>query len=182
MIKIYGKAIDRSFNHLTFQQLKNILPVIFLFFISIASVAQEVKKIKITELEKTIKESKGPLIVNFWATYCVTCLEELPYYHEMTTKYKSSGLRLLLVSLDMQAAYPKQINTIAKKFNLTAPIFWLDETNADYFCPKVDSSWSGGLPSSLFINNATGYRKFFEDKVAREKLEEQIQAMITSKK
>lgn len=160
--------------------MKRILPII-LILISATVFSQSVKRIKITDLEKTIRESKTPLIVNFWATYCVPCLDEIPYFQEMVQQYKSKGLSLLLVSLDLKEAYPGRIDTIARKLKMKPPINWLDETNADYFCPKVDSSWSGGLPSSLFINNATGYRKFFEDRLSREKLEKEIQALLSAK-
>jgi thiol-disulfide isomerase/thioredoxin len=154
------------------------LLIISLIFLAVTSDAQSIKKIRITDLEKTMRETKGPLIINFWATYCIPCLEEMPYFHEMAKKYKSKGLSLLLVSLDLQEAYPKQISSLAKKLKFTAPIVWLDETNADYFCPKVDPKWSGGLPSSLFINNATGYRKFYEEELSKQKLEDEIRAML----
>lgn len=141
----------------------------------------QIKAIKITELEKTIKESRTPMIVNFWATYCVPCIEEIPYFQDMAKKYKSKGVSLLLVSLDLKAAYPAKIDAMAKRLKLTAPIVWLNETNADYFCPKVDSSWSGGLPASLFVNNIAGYRKFYEDEVSKRTLENEIQAMLEPK-
>ena len=139
---------------------------------------QKIKKIKIMDLEKTINESKGPLIVNFWATYCVPCLREIPSFQQMARQFKDKGVKLLLVSIDMKEAYPSKIIAIAKKLKLNPPVYWLDETNADYFCPKVDSSWYGALPSSLLINNTTGYRKFFEDELSKEKLEKEIQAML----
>ena len=139
---------------------------------------QKIKKIKIMDLEKTINESKGPLIVNFWATYCVPCLKEIPSFQQMANQFKGKGVKLLLVSIDMKEAYPSKIISIAKKLKLNPPVYWLDETNADYFCPKVDSSWSGALPSSLFIYNTKGYRKFFEDELSKEKLEKEIKAML----
>ena len=138
--------------------------IITLSFISAAINAQEVKGVKVTELAKTINESKTPLIVNFWATFCVPCIQEMPYFQEMARQYKSQNVSLLFVSLDLREAYPTKVNEMAKKLNLTSPVVWLNETNADYFCPKIDTSWSGGMPSSLFVNNATGYHKFFEDK------------------
>ena len=122
------------------------------------------------------------MIVNFWATYCVPCLAEIPYFQETAKRYQDKGVKLLLVSLDMRDAYPKQINAIAKKLKLNSPIYWLDESDADYFCPKVDSAWSGALPSSLFINNSSGYRKFFEDELSKEKLDKEIRSMIGAKK
>src|SRR5882672_1101375 len=123
-----------------------------ILFNAIACFSQEIKKIRITELEKTIRESKKPLIVSFWATFCIPCIEEIPYFEESVKGHKKDSIGLLLVSLDLREDYPK-IKPFAAKKKLTAPIVWLNETDADYFCPKVDSSWSGAIPATLFINN-----------------------------
>jgi thiol-disulfide isomerase/thioredoxin len=158
--------------------MSRILIIICLGLLSVAVAGQDVKKIKITDLEKTIKESKTPLIVNFWATFCKPCVEEIPYFQEAIKKYKKDSIRLLLVSLDLQDFYPVKIKSFAARRKFTAPILWLDEYNADYFCPKVDSAWSGAIPASLFVNNRTGYRKFFEEQLSKEKLEKEITAIL----
>jgi thiol-disulfide isomerase/thioredoxin len=152
--------------------------IIALLFLTATINSQEIKKIKITDLEKTIKESKTPLIINFWATFCKPCVEEIPYFQEAIKKYKKDSIRLLLVSLDLQDFYPVKIKSFATRRKFTAPILWLDEYNADYFCPKVDSAWSGAIPASLFVNNRTGYRKFFEEQLSKEKLEKEITAIL----
>src|SRR5438045_7328614 len=141
------------------------------FFIVTNLNGQDVKAINVTELAKTIKESKNPLIVNFWATFCVPCLQEIPYFQELTQQYKPQNVSLIFVSLDLQEAYPLKVNEMAKKLNLLYPVVWLNETNADYFCPKIDTSWTGGMPSTLLVNNSTGYHKFFEDQLSNEKLD-----------
>ena len=157
--------------------MKTCFAIGFLFFTVVLN-AQEVRSIKITELEKTIKESKTPLIVNFWATFCVPCLEEIPYFQELAQQYKSKNVSLVFVSLDLKSAYPAKVNETAKKLKLDYPVVWLNETNADYFCPKVDTSWTGGMPSSLFVNNATGYHKFFEQQLSKAQLTKEIEAMV----
>jgi thiol-disulfide isomerase/thioredoxin len=155
-----------------------------IFLIAIASfigtglVAQEVKSVRITELEKTIKESQGPMIINFWATYCVPCVEEIPYFQEEVKKHEKDGVKLLLVSLDMKSSYPAKVTDFATKRNFTAPKLWLNETDADYFCPKIDPKWSGSIPASLFINNKTGYRKFIEAEMTQEELQKEIAALL----
>lgn len=154
--------------------LKILLICAFLSF-SHSVFSQEIKKIKITDLEKAIKESRTPLIVNFWATFCKPCIEEMPYFQELA---KKNGVNLLLVSLDLEKSYPVKIKNFVIKNKYTAPVFWLNEYDADYFCPKVDSSWSGAIPASLFLNNTTGYRKFFEDQLSKEKLEKEIMAIL----
>ncbi|MBS1575307.1 MAG: TlpA family protein disulfide reductase [Bacteroidetes bacterium] len=153
---------------------------IFVFNIIVAG-AQSVPAWKITDLEKYIQSSKTPVIVSFWATYCVPCLAEIPYFEKKVSQYKKDGITILLVSLDMEEQYPKAISSLVKKMKFTSTVVWLNETDADYFCPKVDSSWSGALPSTLFVNNKTGYHKFFEEKIPEDKLEREIKAMIAGK-
>lgn len=138
---------------------------------------QEMKSIKITELEKTIADSKGPLIINFWATYCIPCIEEIPYFQEQVKQHEKDGVQLLLVSLDMKSYYPQKVMKFVKEKKFTAPMVWLNETDADYFCPKVDAKWSGALPATLFINNRTGYRKFYEEQISEEKLRSEIELL-----
>lgn len=153
----------------------------FLFFILLLlspaiAPAQAIEKWKIGALEEYIKRSDKPLIINFWATFCKPCVEEIPYFQKLVKKYDKEGIKLLLVSLDMQEAYPK-IKDFAAKHKLIAPIVFLSETNADIFCPRVDESWSGAIPASLFVNNQTGYRKFFEEQIPENKLEQEIKAL-----
>lgn len=146
--------------------------------LSAGAFSQDIKSIKMVDLEKTIAESKTPMIINFWATYCVPCVEEIPYFQEEAKKYKDQGLQLLLVSLDLKSYYPDKVRNFIKQKKFTAPIAWLNETDADYFCPKVDPKWSGALPATLFVNNKTGYRKFFEEQLSKEKLQKEISAVL----
>jgi thiol-disulfide isomerase/thioredoxin len=140
--------------------------------------SQEIRSVKITELEKIIAESKTPMIVNFWATWCMPCIEEIPYFLEEVKDHRKDSLTILLVSLDFKEGFPTGISSFAKKRKINAPIVWLDETNADYFCPKVDPKWSGAIPATLFINNKTGYRNFVEEKISHEKLKQEITATL----
>jgi len=157
--------------------MKKLLPVIFLLFSAIGSFGQEIKKIRITELEKTINDSKTPLIISFWATFCLPCIEEIPYFQKSVKRHEKDSIKLLLVSLDLKEDY-KKIKPFAVKRKFTAKIVWLNETNADYFCPKVDSVWSGALPATLFVNNKTGYRKFYEEQIKEDKFEKEIRAIL----
>lgn len=140
--------------------------------LSLAGFGQEAQKIKITDLEKIVSESQGPLIVNFWATFCKPCMEEIPHFQKMQSKYEKEGLRMVFVSLDLQDDYPKKVNAFIKKKKMST--YFLDETNADYFCPKVDEKWSGAIPATLFINNKKSYRKFVEEQVSEDVLENEI--------
>ena len=157
---------------------KLVYSIVLIFLFSQVLSAQEIVKWKLTDLQAAIKDADKPTVFNFWATFCKPCIEEIPYFQQIIKKYDSAGVKLILVSLDMKEAYPKKIKSFASKRKFTAPIKFLDETNADLFCPAVDANWSGAIPASLFINNKNGHRKFFEEQLTVEKLEQEIKAML----
>lgn len=158
--------------------MKRFFTIIIASFFSCFLFSQEIKRVKVTDLEKIIAESKTPLIINFWATFCKPCVEEMPYFQQAVKLHQKDSVKLLFVSLDLEDFYPSKIKRFALKHKFTAPIAWLDEYNADYFCPKVDSSWSGAIPASLFINKKSGYRKFAEKQLSKEKLNNEIDEML----
>jgi thiol-disulfide isomerase/thioredoxin len=152
--------------------------IITLLVAGTAVSAQSVKKITITDLEQTIAQSAHPLIVNFWATFCVPCVKEIPYFQTTVAHYQDQQVELILVSLDLPDYYPAKIASFARGRGFTARILWLNETNADYFCPKVDPKWTGGIPCSLFIDNKTHYRRFFDRQLTEPQVEMEIKKML----
>ena len=154
----------------------------FILFLLIAvsfnAPAQTVEKVKVTDLEKLVRESKTPLIINFWATWCVPCVQELPYFQEEVKAHAKDSVRLVLVSLDFAESFPEKIEKFVQRKKIQALVYWLDETDADYFCPRVDPKWSGVIPATLFVNPATGYRNFHEASLSRNDLQKEITALL----
>ncbi len=154
--------------------MKNFVKSVFIFTlifcVSIGSYAQA-KKVKIDAIE-TIMNTKGDkiLILNLWATFCKPCVEEIPSFVAFAKAH--SNIEMVFVSLDLKEAYPKTVNKYIKKLKMEGINLWLDETDADYFVPKIDEKWSGALPATLMINTATGARKFFDDEMTAAELSE----------
>lgn len=115
-------------------------------------------------------------VVNFWATFCKPCVGEIPYFINISKKYKN--VKLLLVSLDLPEYYPKTITTFASQHKFKTNLAWLSETNADIFCPMIDQAWSGAIPATIIVNGRKGYKKFFEDELSAEKFEEEIRKAL----
>ena len=154
--------------------MKGILSVLVVFLFAVSGYSQQVKKVKIGEIEQLIQQSDHPLIISFWATWCAPCIHEIPYFQETVSKYKEKNVELVLVSLDFREAFPSGIESFIKKKNFQARFYWLDETNADHFCPKIDPKWDGSIPATLFINNKTNYRKFYDRQLTPLQVEAEV--------
>jgi len=142
---------------------------------SFSANGQGIRKWKISDVEKYIETKKDQvLVINFWTTFCKPCIAEIPSFIRITNQYKNDNVKLLLVSLDLPSYYPAKIASFAKKKNFNTNIVWLNESNADYFCPRIDPTWSGTIPSTLIVNTKTGYRKFIEEEVEADEFEKEL--------
>lgn len=142
--------------------------------------AQQIAKLRATDIQQIlVTHTDTVLVINFWATFCKPCVEEIPYLQQIANKFKVSKVGLLLVSLDLPTYYPAKIAAFAKKRRFTAPLAWLNETDADYFCPLIDKKWSGVIPATLIVNTKTGYRAFYESQLSPTAFETAIQKALT---
>jgi thiol-disulfide isomerase/thioredoxin len=127
---------------------------------------------KIDELDALIQSTTKPTIINFWATWCAPCVEEMPWFNKIVNQNKN--VELVFVSLDNNSAYPDKIQSFVKAKKISATLIWLNETNADIFCPIIDEDWAGSIPATLFINNSRNYRRFIEAQLSPTELRKQL--------
>ena len=99
-------------------------------------------------------------VINFWATWCKPCVEELPYFEEIHKEYKNQEVKVILVSLD----FPKQIKSklipFLEKHQLKSDVIVLDDPNSNFWINEVDPSWSGAIPATIVYK--ADKRQFFE--------------------
>lgn len=143
-----------------------------------AANAQNIPSWKIKDVVRYAEESDSVLVINFWATFCKPCIEEIPYLESISKKYINQKVKVLLVSLDLPSYFPAKIKSFVKKNNYSSHIVWLNETNADYFCPMIDKSWSGSLPTTYIVNTKKGYKKLIEDKMSPQQFEAELKKAL----
>lgn len=155
--------------------------ILYTLFILIAATAaaQSIPKLKMADVVRRMNQQNDTTyVINFWATFCKPCVEEIPVFLKVTEKYKTQKVKLILVSLDLPSFYPKRIADYVTKNKWKASIAWLSETNADIFCPMIDSGWSGAIPATIIVNAKSGYKKFWEGDMSEAGFEKELKEAV----
>ncbi len=141
--------------------MKNLLIILMLYCLPCIAFSQRVKLITIDQLNERIgKGGDTTFIINFWATWCSPCVKELPDFEKFSTAFKSEKLKVLFVSVNYKSELNSSVIKYVKKENIQSEVFLLDEKDQQAYIDRIDTSWSGSIPATLFIKN--GKRLFFE--------------------
>lgn len=145
------------------------ISIFLLFAISISGYSQKVKLLTIDELNERIKNGQdSTYVVNFWATWCAPCIKELPHFEKLNTEFKSEKLAVLLVSVDFKSKLNSAVIPFVKRKNMKSEVFLLNESDPQKYIDRIDKSWSGSIPATLFIKGDK--RKFIESEFTYEQL------------
>ncbi len=68
--------------------------------------------------EQKLKDLQGKIVVlDFWATYCPPCLEEIPHLNQLQTKYGAENLQIIGLNVGGEDDRPK-IPAFAEKLKI----------------------------------------------------------------
>lgn len=116
---------------------------------------------------------EGPILINFWATWCIPCKAEMKKLKKLYKKYKDDGLQILSISIDD----PKTVSKVRTDVRSNRyPFTILLDTNSEIF-----QLYKGTYPPlSIIIDkdgqvafSHNGYRKG-DEKILDKKIQELI--------
>jgi thiol-disulfide isomerase/thioredoxin len=96
---------------------------------------------------KTLRLSdyKGkPVVLDFWATWCVPCRASMPQLSEMQERYREQGLVVLGLALDDES--PNQLRRYADQLRIRFRLGLADERVLNLYGPIRS------IPTTIFIN------------------------------
>jgi thiol-disulfide isomerase/thioredoxin len=119
---------------------------------------------KVTELKeaglKSLIEAsvarKRPLLVNFWATWCVPCRAEFPDLVHIREQFAADRLDFVTVSLDDASEIETGVPDFLREVRGDAmPAFLLNADDPEVAINMLDRTWRGELPAT-FLFDRTG--------------------------
>lgn len=121
------------------------------FFLSAISQAQTLSGVyKVEQLFSRIENKDTLYVLNFWATWCKPCMEELRSIDSVGQEFKMSKTKLLFVNLDFSDK-TAQVNQVLKQKQILSECVLLDEVNGNAYIDRISEKWSGEIPATVLI-------------------------------
>jgi thiol-disulfide isomerase/thioredoxin len=89
-----------------------------------------------------------PIVVNFWATWCAPCVEEMPELSELQRQYEGGGLQVLGLGVDS----PDNIRKFARERPVDYPLLIAGAGGSEL--ARRFGNQSGGLPYTVVVDRS----------------------------
>ena len=160
-------------------RLAGIATTAWLCLVATANAAEPLTSLDAAGLRAELDALNGRVVlVNFWATWCRSCLEEIPALMELESELQEKGFSLVAVSLDE----PDSGNTLVRPFmNKQFPGFtsYLStERNMDDMVSVVDPAWDEILPTSYLLARDGSVAEHIQGKNSMEEFKAKILPLI----
>ncbi len=152
---------------------------ILLLFFGLTAFGQKPAIYKIGDLLKRIHNNSDTIyVVNFWATWCKPCVEELPDFEKFNRQNKPALVKILLVSMDFKEDLEKKVLPFLEKNKYSMEVVLLDEINGNDFIDKVNKKWGGAIPATYFTVKNKRKEELFQKKVNLQLLNKTMNAFL----
>lgn len=122
------------------------------------------------------KNNEKTYVVNFWATWCLPCVKELPAFEKLNKEFKDKNVEVILVSLDFSRQLETTLIPFLEKKNIESKVIHFEDKNEQFWIEDISNKWTGAIPATLIYNK--NKRKFYEQTFHYETLKNEVQTFL----
>ena len=108
-----------------------LIAIVFFVIHTDARAGVTIQKISESALDELINAGNNKMVVTFMAAWCGPCIDELPVLNKLYQKYKTQGLNLIGISIDLKG--PQAMQPVVDKLKVCFPVYWYGESAVQKF-------------------------------------------------
>ena len=130
-----------------------------------------------SEIQNAIEQNDARVtVVNFWATWCVPCIEEFPDFVELGREMESEGVEVVFVSTDFPDEKAAAQEFLAEQG--VSEVSYLKEGKTTPFVNAFHEKWSGAVPATFIYDSKGSIVDFWEGKTDFDTLKKRVTAAL----
>ena len=143
-----------------------------------AAVGAKLGAVDESNYAKTVAAQKGKVVlVNFWATWCEPCREEMPALAKMAAALGPKGFSLVTISAD-EPEDEKAAVAFLNKASISGTAYLKRAKNDDKFINSIDPKWSGALPALVLYDKSGKKSKVWIGESDLKKVRAEIEKLL----
>ena len=112
------------------------------------------------------------LVINFWATWCTPCREEIPLFVKLQEKHRAAGLQFIGIAIDQG----EKVRAFAQEFGMNYPVLLGGMDTVEL--SRRAGNRLGALPFTIIVDRSGGIASVELGIVKEAKLESLLRSLL----
>lgn len=140
----------------------------------------EVRAVNTAELGEIMEKTRGKVtVLNFWATWCVPCVQEMPDFVTLYNESDPEAVALVSLSIDDATEVTGAIPEFQRTHKMPFPIYVLNERDDEALEKALRGKFSGMIPATFVYDKTGALVKMVEGPATLSELREILKPLLS---
>ncbi len=143
------------------------------------TIVGDVTGVDMAALDALLAETSGKvLVINFWATWCVPCVAEMPELAEFYREHSRDDVAFLALSLDSPDGIEDTVKPFMRQHEIPFPAYVLAERDIEAISALIRQEIYGVLPTTIVYDRGGAVKKMWEGAITLDDLNTVVKPLL----